>query len=113
MWEKDFDPAGFEWIDCDDAERSILSFERRGNDPDDRLVFVCNFTEAVHHTRIGVPLEGEYEEVFNSDSKEYGGSGVINEGVFVSEEIQCSKMPRSIDITIPPLGFAVFKRKKK
>ncbi len=113
MWEKDFDPAGFEWIDCDDAERSILSFERRGNDPDDRLVFVCNFTEAVHHTRLGVPLEGEYEEVFNSDSKEYGGSGVINEGVFTSEEIQCSKMPRSIDITIPPLGFAVFKRKKK
>ena len=114
LWEKDFDPSGFEWIDCDDAQRSIVSFERRGNKENDKIVCVCNFTEVVHENfRQGVFEAGEYEEIFNSDAVKYGGSGRTNPYQHFSQEIPCAKAPRSIEITVPPLGFAVFRLKRK
>ncbi len=109
MWKKDFDPAGFEWIDCDDASRSIVSFERRCDA--ERLTIVCNFTETTYDTfKLGVYELGVYKEVFNSDNLRYGGTGRLNQGEYNAENFQCSKAPYSINITLPPLGFVIFKK---
>ena len=109
MWKKDFDPAGFEWIDCDDASRSIVSFERRCDA--EKLTIVCNFTETTYDTfKLGVYEPGVYKEVFNSDNLRYGGTGRLNQGEYTAENFQCSKAPYSINITLPPLGFVIFKK---
>ena len=111
LWEMDFNPEGFEWIDCDDSERSIVSFERRTWD--ERLIVVCNFTEHTYDSfRQGVFEDGIYEEVFNSDDIAFGGTGRLNLDPIKSEKINCSRAENSINITLPPLGFVVFKLKK-
>ena len=104
----DFEPAGFQWIDCNDWEGSVVSFLRRGKDPEDFLVFVCNFTPVVRRGyRIGVPREGFYREILNTDSYVYGGGDVTN-----GEGVHAEVPPRhgyaqSISLTLPPLGAAV------
>ena len=78
FWAEDFDPNGFQWIECDDAESSIVSFVRRSKEKE--LVFLCNFTPVVHRGfSLGVPQEGVYHERLNSDAARFGGSDVINE----------------------------------
>ena len=77
----DSNSAGFEWVDCKDFQRSIISFLRRGQNPNDQLLFVCNFTPVVRQNyRVGVPLEGYWKEILNSDAPFYGGSGQGNFG---------------------------------
>ncbi len=113
MWEKDFDYTGFEWIECDDADRSVLSFVRKGKKPEEELLFVCNFTpETYFDFRVGVTVSGTYKEVFNSDEEKYGGSGVVNRKEINSERIDWNRRQNSIGIKVPPLGIAIFKRTK-
>ena len=77
----DCDPAGFEWIDCCDAETSVVSLLRKGRSPNDTIAIVCNFTPVPRHNyQIGVPQGGLWEEVLNSDAPLYGGSGQGNLG---------------------------------
>ena len=77
LYEVDFDWRGFEWLDFNDADNSIISFVRRAKDPEDFLIVVLNFTPTVHHEyTIGAPVAGEYEILMNSDSEFYGGSNV-------------------------------------
>ncbi len=110
MYEVDCDYEGFEWINCDDAEHSIVSFVRKGKDWHDMLIFVYNFTPAVHeHYRIGVPFKLFYREIFNSDSEIYGGSNVGNCGGLFAEEIECNGRQSSIALRVPPLAMVVFK----
>ncbi len=112
FWEKDFDPAGFTWIECDDADASVLSFVRRSDAGE--LVFVCNFTPNVHHNfYLGVPEMGRYREIFNSDAERFGGSGVINGEVLTSEDAPASRCPYRVKLTVPPLGMAVLRREKE
>ncbi|MGH2626857.1 MAG: 1,4-alpha-glucan branching enzyme, partial [Anaerolineales bacterium] len=81
MHELDFDPAGFEWIDANDSEQSTVSFLRRGGSTDDLILVICNFTPVPRFGyRVGVPRPGRWQEMLNSDSPEYGGSGVGNLG---------------------------------
>ncbi len=81
FYELDFDPSGFEWIDCNDTQRSVISFLRRGRDSRDVLLFVCNFTPVPRHNyRVGAPSGGYWKEVLNSDAPLYGGSGQGNIG---------------------------------
>jgi 1,4-alpha-glucan branching enzyme len=76
LHERDTDPTGFEWIDCNDAEASVISLLRKGTSPDDLLFVVCNFTPVARtNYRIGVPRGGFWQEVLNSDATLYGGSG--------------------------------------
>lgn len=113
LWEKDFDGQGFEWIECDDAKSSVISFIRRGNRAGDELVIVCNFTpETYFDFRIGVPIAGAYREIFNSDAEKYGGSGVINRVAVNSDRTAWNRRQSSISVKVPPLGIAVFKRDK-
>ena len=109
----DFDPKGFEWIDCNDWEQSILGFNRKGPDDFDRMLIVLNFTpEPRKGYRVGVPAAGFWEEIFNSDAKEYGGSGVGNSGGMETEERPWHGHNQSLMLTLPPLGAVLFKARK-
>jgi 1,4-alpha-glucan branching enzyme len=111
MYEDDFSWEGFQWIDLEDAEHSLLSFERVAKSTGDRLLFLCNFTPSVHyHYRLGVPEAGAYEEILNSDSEFYGGSGVGNMGRVHSESVPHHKRDHSLLLTVPPLAILVLKR---
>lgn len=108
LWEKDYDPSGFEWIDADNNNQSILSFIRKGDDKKDALIFICNFTPLVYYDfRIGVPYRADYIEVFNSDKAEFGGSGQTVDGLLVSEEVKIHNKPYSIVTKVPPMGVSV------
>jgi 1,4-alpha-glucan branching enzyme len=108
LWECDHGWEGFQWIDPHDYSQSIVSFIRKGKASDNWLIAVCNFTPVVRYGyRIGVPLAGEYREIFNSDDPSYGGSGQGNFGNIVSESLPWHGFGESISITIPPLA-AVF-----
>ncbi|MCR4435163.1 MAG: 1,4-alpha-glucan branching protein GlgB [Clostridiales bacterium] len=110
LYEVDFSYEGFEWIDCSDSDHSVVSFIRRGKDPQDLLIFVCNFTPVVYYDyRIGVPFHVFYEEVLNSDSQIYGGSNVGNFGGVQAEDCGFHGKPYSIRLQIPPLAALVLK----
>ncbi len=110
LHEVDCGFEGFEWINCDDAEHSVVSFVRKAKDWQDMLIFVYNFTPVVHeHYRIGIPLNAFYKEIFNSDSEIYGGSNVGNCGGLHAEDIACNGRQHSIALRVPPLAMVVFK----
>jgi 1,4-alpha-glucan branching enzyme len=105
----DFNSAGFEWVDCKDFQRSIISFLRRGQNPNDQLLFVCNFTPVVRQNyRVGVPLEGYWKEILNSDAPLYGGSGQGNFGGLSTVPLPIHGRPFSLNMTLPPLGIVIF-----
>ncbi len=108
--ELDCDPAGFAWIDCNDAEQSTLTFLRRAPSTPDVLVIGCNFTPVPRHNyRIGVPHGGHWQEILNSDASLYGGSGQGNLGGVRAAPVSWHGHPQSINVTLPPLGIVVFK----
>ena len=112
FWEVDFDWNGFEWIDCNDSENSIITFVRKSDNDEDFLVVLCNFTPEVRHDyRIGVPKKGEYREVFNSDAEEFGGSGVKNEGALHTEDVPWHDREQSLVITVPPMATIYLRHK--
>ena len=106
----DFNSAGFEWVDCKDFQRSIISFLRRGQNSSDQLLFVCNFTPVVRQNyRVGVPLEGHWKEILNSDAPLYGGSGQGNFGGLSTVPLPIHDRPFSLNMTLPPLGIVIFR----
>ncbi len=110
LHQVDFDPAGFEWIDCHNFNDSVLIYLRRAKDPNDFLVVACNFTPVPRHGyRFGVPRGGWYQEIFNSDSQFYGGSNLGN-GPGVTASGQGSHYyPFSLELTLPPLSVVILK----
>ena len=110
FFEVDFEWAGFEWIDANDAAASILSFIRRARDPEDFVVVVCNFTPVLRlDYRVGVPAAGYYREIVNSDSAYYEGSDAGNAGGVRAEPIPWNDRPWSIKLKVPPLAALYFK----
>ena len=110
LHELDFDPAGFDWIDCNDAMASALTYIRKGNSTPDVFLVVCNFTPVVRETyRVGAPRGGYWKEVLNSDSPVYGGSGQGNAGGLEAESLPTHGRPFSLLLTLPPLSTVVFK----
>ena len=111
LHELDCDPAGFEWVDCNDSENSTISLIRKGIDPDKTVLVVCNFTPLPRFNyRIGVSAGGFWQELLNSDAQAYGGSGIGNLGGVEAEENPCHGRPYSLNITLPPLSVVFFKR---
>jgi len=110
LYETDHEHKGFEWIDFSDSDQSIISFIRKARNPENFLIFVCNFTPIPRYGYIiGVPQEGFYKEVLNSDSELYGGSNIGNLGG-VHAKIQVShRYPYSIELTLPPLAILILK----
>jgi 1,4-alpha-glucan branching enzyme len=110
LHEVDFDAAGFQWIDCNDSENSIVSFIRRAKNGADFLVAIVNFTPVPRDGyRIGVPAGGPYVELVNSDGASYGGSNVGNGGVIFTEPIASHGHGQSLRLSLPPLGFVLLK----
>ncbi len=104
----DFEQQGFEWIDCHDSSQSVLTYLRRSDD--ETMIIALNFTPVPRYNyRVGIPQEGEYEEVMNSDSVYYGGSNVGNAHTILAETIPWMNRPFSINITLPPLAGVVFR----
>jgi 1,4-alpha-glucan branching enzyme len=109
LHELDFDASGFAWVDCKDIQRSVVSFLRRGRNPEDQLLFVCNFTPVVRQNyRVGVPSEGFWKEVLNSDAPLYGGGGQGNFGGLQAVALPIHGQPYSLNMTLPPLGIVVY-----
>jgi 1,4-alpha-glucan branching enzyme len=114
LYEYDNVPEGFEWIDCNDQERSVISFIRRGKDQRDAVVFVCNFTPVPRRNYcIGIPWGGLWTEILNSDAAEYGGSGMGNMGGVQAEDTPCHGRSYSLSLTMPPLAVVVFRNTEK
>ncbi len=110
LYQYDFNDQGFEWIDCHDSSQSVLSFIRKSDH--DFCVVVLNFTPVPRrHYRIGVPDEGLYQEIHNSDSKYYSGSNLGNGFAIQSENIPWMGRAHSIEICLPPLAGVIFHRK--
>ena len=111
LYEIDFDWQGFEWIDCLNRNDSVLVYIRKAKDPDDQVVVCCNMTPVVRSPyRVGLSQGGWYAEIFNSDSRYYGGSNVGNHPGAMADAISAHSRPFSISVTLPPLGVTVFKR---
>jgi len=114
LYEQDFNPNGFEWMSCMDADRSIVSFVRRAKDNNDMLLFVCNFTPVAYENfRQAVPVPGKYKEIFNSDSEKYGGTGMVNSKQITATDEPCDGRECSIEMKLAPLGTAVFRIKQE
>jgi 1,4-alpha-glucan branching enzyme len=110
LYEKQFSPEGFEWINYSDHQNAVMSFMRKGNNPKDDLIIVCNFTEVVRSNyRIGLPKKGKLTETFNSDGSNYGGSGVSNSKKVAIEAMPYDGRDYSAELFLPPLSVVVFK----
>ena len=110
LHELDLEPGGFEWIDANDAESSALSFLRKGRTTSDMILVLCNFTPVQRHNyRVGVPRGGYWQEVMNSDAREYGGSGQGNLGGLEASPIPLHGRNHSLTLNLPPLSVVFFK----
>jgi 1,4-alpha-glucan branching enzyme len=111
-WAQDHEPAGFQWIDANDAGRNVFSFLRRGGDGDPDLVCVANFAAVPHDDyRLGLPSAGEWDEVLNTDAEAYTGSGVGNFGLVEGIEGEWSGQPAHATIVVPPLATVWFRKR--
>ena len=113
LYEEDSHGGGFEWIDCNDTENSVISFIRKGRSSHDMLIFVSNFTPEAHENyRIGIPLDAAYTEIFNTDHEKYGGSHVLNTGPIAAQQMPWHNRPFSITLRVPPLGTLILRPEK-
>jgi 1,4-alpha-glucan branching enzyme len=111
LHEVDFEDSGFRWIECQDAENSLVSMIRRARDPQDFTVMVASFTPVPRPDyRIGVPEGGWYREIINSDSEAYGGSNMSNGGGVHADASPMHGFDYSISLVVPPLGFVMLKK---
>jgi 1,4-alpha-glucan branching enzyme len=105
LWEIDFEPDGFRWLEPNDAANNVLAFARLGRDRERPLVVVCNFSPVPRYGyRVGMPRAGHWREVLNTDAPVYGGSGVGNLGAVEAEAVAWHDQPYSAELTLPPLG---------
>jgi 1,4-alpha-glucan branching enzyme len=112
LHQVDFHYTGFEWLDFHDWESSIIAFIRRADDPKDWLLVCCNFTPVPRQGyAFGVPEEGFYEEVLNTDAEAFGGSNLGNGGLVSSRPVPMHNRAHSISITLPPLAVLVFRKR--
>ena len=111
LWQRAYTEDGFEWINANDSEQSVISYVRHGENPDDDLLVVINLTPAYYESfRVGVPREGKWKEILNSDDTRFGGSGKVNPRHLISRHEDCDGREYSILPQLPPLAGVVFKR---
>lgn len=114
LYQFAFEARGFEWIDYNDRENSVMLYLRKAERKEDQLLVVCNFTPEVRqHYRIGVGIRGYWKEVFNSDQKRYGGSGLLNQGSIQTSPVKYHGRDYSISLSLPPLGISILKLEKE
>jgi 1,4-alpha-glucan branching enzyme len=110
LHEKQFSPEGFEWINYSDHHNAVMAYIRKGNNSNEDVIVVCNFTPVVRKNyRIGLPQKGELVEIFNSDAEIFGGSGVSNSGKLAIESSPYDARDYSIELDLAPLAVMVFR----
>jgi 1,4-alpha-glucan branching enzyme len=110
LWDADFVEAGFQWVNCNDRDASVLSFLRRDKSGAGALLIVINFTPVPRNGhRVGVPLSGRWEELLNSDAAAYGGSNLGNDGDRETEGQPADGLEQSLVIELPPLALVIFR----
>ena len=110
LYQVDDEYSGFEWIDIQDAESSVISFARYARNREDMIVFACNFTPVPRMGyRLGVPKLGLYREILNTDAEMFGGSNMGNAGAVIADDIGHHGRPASLKLTLPPLAVVAFK----
>ena len=110
LWEKDYSHEGFRWLDFNDIDNSIVSYARFGQDPDDHVVCLLNFTpNVIHDYKVGVPARLPYREILNSDQKIFGGSNVTNPEQKTVFQEPFAQAPHHILVSVPPLGGVLLK----
>jgi len=111
LYYYNFSYDGFEWMNADDTENSVYSYLRKSNKAKDTLLIVVNVTPVYRQNyRIGTPVKGKWKEIFNTDHADFFGSGKLNNTAIYSENIEWNEQKQSIQIDVPPLGVAIFKR---
>lgn len=110
LHEKQFSPEGFEWINYSDHHNAVMAYIRKGNNPKENVIVVCNFTPVVRKNyRIGLPQKGKLVEIFNSDAEIYGGSGVANPSKITIENSPYDGRDYSVALDLAPLAVMVFR----
>lgn len=110
LFELDNNAEGFEWINQNAADESIVSFLRKSSKKEETLLIVCNFTPVTHDKyKVGVPVAGNYKEVFCSDMEQFGGDGSLNKTICTSKRSACDDRKNSITIGLAPLSMSIFK----
>ena len=110
LYEQDFSPAGFQWIDANDSDNSIFTYMRFGKKAGNFLVIACNFTpNACAGYRVGVPMAGYYRELLNSDAEAYGGGNIGNYGRVHTDPVGANGFGQSLNLMLPPLGMVILK----
>jgi 1,4-alpha-glucan branching enzyme len=109
LWESDYEHEGFYWIDCGDAENSVLSFVRQKRDGSAAIAVIMNLTPVLRSDyRIGLPKLGPWKEIFNTDCDLYGGSNQGNMGQVLATDVPIHNQRQSAPITLPPLAIVAF-----
>lgn len=109
LYANDCDPIGFEWISCENADMSVVTFVRRGSTAKKQLMFLCNFTPVTRENMLfGVPCPGTYKEILSSDEERFGGTGIVNPKVLTAKQESCDGREYSIQMTLPPLSVTVY-----
>ena len=110
LQECDNSPSGFEWIDCSDAEKNIVSYIRKGTRAEEMLMVICHFSPVLRtNYRVGVPMRGYWQEILNTDAQMFGGEGNGNFGGSITVPIPLHGRPHSLTLTVPPLSVLVFR----
>ena len=107
--QNDFNPQGFRWLSCQDADASVLAYLRADAAEQTLFAVVGHFSGATRNYRIGVPRRGLWREVVNSNSEYYGGTGLGNDGARQTEDVAHDGYNQSLSLTLPPLSTAIFK----
>ena len=108
LYKKDYQPDGFEWVNCMDSANNIVSFIRKTDKKEETLLFICNFAPVLHEDIMGVPFEGKYKEIFNSDAVKFGGSGKGNPRMKTSREEDSDGRKHAITVQVPPMSICIF-----
>ncbi|MBM6614455.1 1,4-alpha-glucan branching protein GlgB [Desemzia sp. RIT804] len=113
LWELDHDPSGIEILDADNASESILTYIRRGKKPRDFLVIICNFVPVERQNyRVGVPFEGQYEELLNTEMEELGGTWTSSQGILKTEKEPSNNQDFSLNLIVPAMSVLILKPKR-
>ena len=114
FWDLDHGWEGFQWIDCHNNQQSMLIFARWSKEAEEFIIVLCNFTPQYYEDyRIGVPQGGVYQEIFNSDLEDYGGSGKRNEGELTTKDMTMHGQPFSLAVKVPPLACILLKKERE
>jgi 1,4-alpha-glucan branching enzyme len=114
LYHFSFDARGFTWVDYSDHQNSVIIFQRKSDKPNEQLIVLCNLTpETRTQYRVGVPIRGQWKEVFNTDDIKYYGSGVLNQGSLVTIPVKYHQYDYSLVVTLPPLAMTILKLEKE